>query len=169
MKIRSAIFLVLAVVFLGSCSVSNKGAKGLFSKDLTVNLMLPESDDENDVHYASESIVEKKIEESSNGIMQLDRFVPWTSAIFKSANEKAQDVLYVIFPSNRGGYNVQCVPDREGSFGFRKSIPESWKGNPAATGVNDCTFVHASGFIMGCRTLEAAISLAEKAVNNQEI
>ena len=60
MKIRSAIFLVLTVVFMTSCSLSNKGAKGLFSKDLTVNLMLPESDGDSDVHYASESIVEKK-------------------------------------------------------------------------------------------------------------
>ena len=137
--------------FLKACDIADM----IFSREVAVAISKAKA----------ESIVERKINEAKNGIMVLDYFVPWTVAVLKSENEKAKDILYVIFPSNRGGYNVQCVPDKEGSFGFRKSIPESWKGNPNATGVSECTFVHASGFIMACSTFDGAVSLAEKAVS----
>ena len=109
----------------------------------------------------AETIVESAVEEAENHIMILDRFVPWTETIFNIPD--AEEIWYVIFPSNRGGFNMQCVPDAPGSFGQRHPIPEEWRGNASATGIDGCTFVHNAGFIAACDTQEAAINLAKEA------
>lgn len=117
----------------------------------------------------AQDIVDEAIESSVNNIMVLDRFVPWQEFIFSSTNNKASDILFVVFPSNRGGYNWQCVPDALGSFGMRKAVPDEWKGLrdlelQNVTGVATATFCHPEGFIGGATTLEDAIALAKLAV-----
>lgn len=117
----------------------------------------------------AQGIVDEAIEASEGYIMVLSRFVPWQEFIFSSENEKADDIQFVVFPSNRGGYNWQCVPDGLGSFGQRKSVPEEWKGLRGeelqqVTGVKTATFCHPAGFIGGAETLEDAIKLAKIAV-----
>lgn len=113
--------------------------------------------------------VESAIEKSANGIMILDEFMPWQDYIFNSTNKKADGVLYVVFPSNRGGYNVNAVPDAPGSFGQRKPLPESWAGLrgvelAGASGVATANFCHPAKFICGADTFEDALALARKAV-----
>ena len=113
--------------------------------------------------------VESAIEKSANGIMILDEFMPWQDYIFNSTNEKANDILYVVFPSKRGGYNVNAVPDAPGSFGQRKPLPESWAGLRGAelaeaSGVATANFCHPAKFICGADTFEDALELAKKAV-----
>ena len=117
----------------------------------------------------AQDIVDEAIESSVNNIMVLDRFVPWQEFIFSSTNNKASDILFVVFPSNRGGYNWQCVPDALGSFGMRKADPDEWKGLrdlelQNVTGVATASFCHPEGFIGGATTLEDAIALAKLAV-----
>ena len=117
----------------------------------------------------AQDIVDEAIESSVNNIMVLDSFVPWQEFIFSSANNKASDILFVVFPSNRGGYNWQCVPDALGSFGMRKAVPDEWKGLrdlelQNVTGVATASFCHPEGFIGGATTLEDAIALAKLAV-----
>mgnify|MGYP001853129863 CR=1 FL=1 len=117
----------------------------------------------------AQDIVDEAIESSVNNIMVLDRFVPWQEFIFSSTNNKASDILFVVFPSNRGGYNWQCVPDALGSFGMRKAVPDEWKGLrdlelQNVTGVATASFCHPEGFIGGATTLEDAIALAKLAV-----
>lgn len=110
-------------------------------------------------------IVENSINQSSEGIMILDKFVPWIDVIFTSKNPKAQNIFYVVFPSLRGGFNVQCVPDAPGSMGQKKSLPLKWRGLPAPelqmiTGISSTTFCHPAGFICGAERKTDAISLA---------
>lgn len=117
----------------------------------------------------AQNLVEQAIEESDGNIMVLDRFVPWQEAIFASENPKADGILYVVFPSNRGGFNWQCVPDAPGSFGQRKSVPESWKGLrdevlQAETGVETAIFCHPAGFMGAAETLEDCLKMAQMAV-----
>lgn len=117
----------------------------------------------------AQQIVDDAIEKSEGHIMVLDRFVPWQEFIFSSTNEKAEGILFVVFPSNRGGFNWQCVPDAIGSFGQRKSVPAEWKGLrdadiQKATGVATANFCHPAGFIGGADTLEDALAIAKKAV-----
>ena len=117
----------------------------------------------------AQEIVEKAIEESQEHIMVLDRFVPWQDFIFNLENPKAAEVLFVVFPSNRGGYNWQCVPDALGSFGQRKPVPSEWKGLSGeklqkATGITTATFCHPAGFLGSAETFEDAYALAKIAV-----
>lgn len=117
----------------------------------------------------AQEIVDDAIEKSKGHIMVLDRFVPWQEFIFSSTNEKADGILFVVFPSNRGGFNWQCVPDAIGSFGQRKSVPAEWKGLrdadiQRATGVATASFCHPASFIGGADTLEDALAIAKKAV-----
>ena len=117
----------------------------------------------------AQKIVDEAIEKSEGHIMVLDQFVPWQEFIFASDNEKATDVQFVVFPSNRGGYNWQCVPDTLGGFGQRKSVPTEWKGLRGAelqsiTGIKTASFCHPAGFIGGADTFEDALALAKIAV-----
>lgn len=63
--------------------------------------------------------------------------------------------LYVIYPDEAGAnWRVQAVPVSPGSFISRKALPEEWRGLrddnlSKLTGIDDCIFVHASGFIGG--------------------
>lgn len=113
--------------------------------------------------------VECAIEKSADGIMILDEYMPWQDYIFNSCNEKADGILYVVFPSNRGGYNVNAVPDAPGSFGQRKPLPADWAGLRGAvfaeaSGVATANFCHPAKFICGADTFEDAMALAKKAV-----
>lgn len=117
----------------------------------------------------AQMIVEEAIEKSEGHIMVLDQFVPWQEFIFASDNEKAADVQFVVFPSNRGGYNWQCVPDALGSYGQKKAVPTEWKGLDGAdlqtvTGIRTASFCHPAGFIGGADTFEDALALAKIAV-----
>ena len=119
----------------------------------------------------AKEIVERAIERSQDHIMVLEKFVPWQDSVFASDSSKATDLWFVVFPSNRGGYNFQSVPDSLGSFGQRKAVPASWKGLSGEalqkeTGVTDATFCHPAGFIGGAQTLDGALDLARKAVNS---
>lgn len=112
--------------------------------------------------------VEEAIEKSENHIMILDKYMPWQEYVFESDNQKAEEIWYVVFPSSRGGYNWQCVPDAPGSFGQRHPVPDSWKGLrdsdlQVATGVVDAVFCHPAGFIGGAETLEGALAIAKEA------
>lgn len=117
----------------------------------------------------AKALVDAAIEESENKIIVLSQFAPWQEYVLNSENPKAAEALYVVFPSNRGGYNVQAIPDAVGSFSNRKSLPEAWRGVPAndlqaASGVADANFCHKGGFIGGADTLEGAMAMAKKAI-----
>ena len=111
----------------------------------------------------AKSLVKEAIESAEGHTMVLDRFMPWQEPLFDADAE--ENIWYVVFPSIRGGYNVQCVPDAPGSFGQRHPLPVEWKGNASATGIEDCTFVHNAGFIASCGTLEGALAFAKKAAS----
>ena len=70
----------------------------------------------------AKQIVDEAIEKSEGHVMVLDQFAPWQEFVFSSTNSKADEIQFVVFPSNRGGYNWQCVPDGLGSFEQRLSL-----------------------------------------------
>lgn len=119
----------------------------------------------------AKSKVENAINCSENDIMILDEFMPWKEFILESNLNKAKDILYVVFPSNRGGYNVYAVPKEEGSFENRKSFPKEWAGLrdenlQKVTGVKTARFCHTACFICTAETKEDAMKLAILAKNN---
>lgn len=118
-------------------------------------------------------IVEDKIEESNNGILLLDMYMPWKDIVLTSKNPKAKGILYAVFPSKRGGYNVVATPILQGSFEVKKPFPSSWAGKEdlelkQISGVRTITFCHKNLFICACETYEDAIKIAEISINNKE-
>lgn len=112
--------------------------------------------------------VELAIENSNNGIMILDKYMPWKDFVLDSSNEKAKQINFVVFPSKRGGYNVYAVPKEKGSFENRKTLPEEWRGLrdemlQKVTGVRTARFCHNAGFICSSEEKEDAIKLAKMA------
>lgn len=106
----------------------------------------------------------------SNGrILQLSCPGPWQEHIF---NQGLDDVLYVIYPSDRGGFLCQCVPDSPGSFGQRKPLPASWaglRGDDLKSIANlnlsgPATFCHPGSFICGAESITDCLKLASLAV-----
>lgn len=92
-------------------------------------------------------------------ILVLDQYLPWDNTVI----EQMPEILYVVFPSNRGGYNVQTVPDAPGSFNGRKLFPVEWLGNPDRS--LGMTFCHPGNFLFATETLDQAIACARIAVS----
>lgn len=117
----------------------------------------------------AKSRVEDAIENSKNQILILEKFMPWKEFLLDSENEKAKNILFVVFPSNRGGYNVYAVPKENESFESRKLFPAKWAGLKdeelsKISGVATATFCHTGRFICATRTKEDAIKIARIAV-----
>lgn len=115
----------------------------------------------------SKSIISQTVNEADSYLIILEKFISWQKAIFE-LGDMASDILYVAFPSKRGGYNVQAVPKFLGSFEPKKPFPKEWRGEDPntlslITGIDDVTFCHPNGFIAGAKTLEGIKSLAKKA------
>lgn len=114
--------------------------------------------------------LEKAISESKDHIMVLERFAPWQDYLFTSRDKKAEEIQFVVFPSNRGGYNWQGVTANFKTRELRKPVPIEWRGLQEeelqrVTGVESASFCHSAGFIGGAATLEGAIAMAKIAVN----
>lgn len=117
-------------------------------------------------------LVEEKIKQSENGILILDKYMPWKDIVLSSKNEKAKEILYAIFPSKRGGYNVVAVPKENGSFDVKKPFPSLWAGkeNEELQKISDIktiTFCHKNLFLCACKTYEDAMLIAKTAINNE--
>lgn len=113
--------------------------------------------------------IEKAIDRAEDGIIRLDQFLPWQNTFFASRNPKTADALFVVYPSNRGDYNIQGIPKNLGSRITRCPAPDEWCGLggetlAATTGVDDAVFCHPSGFLMSAKTKEGAIRLGMIAI-----
>lgn len=113
--------------------------------------------------------VEKAIEESKNGILLLERYMPWQEQLFATKSQKAKEICFVIFPSNRGGYNAVAVPDLDGYLWKKKLFPEEWAGLTGeklaeVAGVKSASFCHLGRFIASAQTLEDILLMVQKAI-----
>ncbi len=103
-------------------------------------------------------------------LMILEQFVPWGEHIFSRPD--AEHLLYVVFPSERGGWLCQQIPKSPGSFEGRKPLPEAWAGLrgeelakiAGLSAAGQATFCHPGRFICGGETRADALRLAALAV-----
>lgn len=108
-------------------------------------------------------VVREALEKMQGTLVELEKYVPWKPVLVESAAE------FVVFPTERSGYSLQCVPkDFLGKTGNKVPLPASWCAAPAdvlqkLTGVKDITFCHASGFMCAVGSLEGARALVKKA------
>lgn len=107
------------------------------------------------------NIIENKIRKVQNGILILDRYMPYQENAIR--NKK---VKFVIFPSNRGGYNICTVPKMFNCKESRIPFPEKWLGKEKEElngYVEGMFFCHKSNFMASAETLEQAKNVAKEA------
>lgn len=122
-----------------------------------------------DAKIKARCYIEDAIDKSKDRILVLDKFMSWKEWLLNSKNSKAKKILYVVYPSSRGGYNAYAVPKKLGSFENRKPFPKEWsglRGNglSSVTGVKSATFCHNECFICGAETFDDIMMLAKIAV-----
>jgi MYG1 exonuclease len=101
-----------------------------------------------------------------------DAYTSWKAHIYDAEKELKceKELLYVIFADSSGGtWRIQCVSKSASSFENRKSLPSDWCGIrneqlSEISGIDDCVFCHANGFIGGNKTFQGAIAMANQAL-----
>ncbi len=101
---------------------------------------------------------------SENGIVVLPCYLPWKNALYRS------DALFVVYPSQRGGWSAQCVNDRK-TKRSKLPFPASWAGQPQSviaqkSGLEGIRFCHASRFLITADTQEQAIEACRQVLRN---
>ncbi|KAJ6634812.1 MYG1 protein [Pseudolycoriella hygida] len=129
------------------------------------------------VWHPARSIVQDAIENrynvhSSGEIIFLSQICPWKDHLCDLETENGLDgvLKYVLFCSSATDYRVNCVPINPKSFVCRKFLHKEWRGVRDAdlakiSGIKGAIFVHATGFIGGCKTREGALEMAIKSLN----
>ncbi|WP_457943671.1 MYG1 family protein [Caproiciproducens sp. LBM24188] len=115
----------------------------------------------------AKKLVEAALANSRDNIVILPRFAPWKMVLVPS------DAEFVIYPSQRGGYNAQVIPIDFDTKDVKCNFPEEWAGKPAEdlpkiSGVETLTFCHKGRFIISADTLEDTIKACEIAREQQK-
>ena len=107
-------------------------------------------------------------------IVVLDEYTPWSQAVSQSS--KFDNCLFCVYPSNRGGWNAQTIPNKEGK-GVRKLFPIEWIGNQTdqetakAMGFEyekgDNFFCHEGRWLIAVPTKDHAIEACRKAYSTE--
>ena len=87
----------------------------------------------------------------------LDEYLPYEEALL--THESAGNILFVAFPSNRGGYAIKTVPKAIDDHNARMDFPVEWAGLQnreleEASGILGLRFCHSSRFIVSCENLD---------------
>lgn len=107
--------------------------------------------------------VKKALETMKDNILVFENYIPWKPVVVPSSAE------FVIFPSERGGYSLQCVPkDFTAKAPNKVPLPAAWCGRSPEdlakiSGIEDLRFCHSSGFMAAVGSLEGAYKAIEKA------
>lgn len=108
----------------------------------------------------------------SGKVILFDCFLAWKEHLYalEKVNNAVGEVLYVLFPDSGNNWRISAVPVSSTSFESRKKLPEPWRGLrdeelSEKTGVEGCVFIHAAGFIGGCKSKEGVLQLAKMAVD----
>lgn len=117
--------------------------------------------------------VEEYINEVKDNILYLKEYMPYEEAMWHSTNPKAKEIKVVIFPSNRGGFNIKprtvSETSKELAYNFSKEFLGLHDEELAKVSkIPTARFVHSSGFLACSNTLEDAYLLAKNAIENKE-
>ena len=120
---------------------------------------------EEEVYYINGKVIaDKKVEEIIENndpelkYLVLDEFLPYEDAILN--NENANNLLFVAFPSNRGGYAIKTISKSLEDKTARLDFPEEWAGLQNeelenVSGIKGLRFCHTGRFIVSCNDLDA--------------
>lgn len=115
--------------------------------------------------------VEQVLPTAKDRILVLPRSLPWKSVVMET------EIEFVIYPSNRGGYCGQAVPNLEDKNTLKCRFLEDWGGFSdeelqEISGIETASFCHSSGFLFVAKTLEdvlKACRISQENRNDQHI
>lgn len=125
-----------------------------------------------EILYANGKVVaDKKINElldsvsSKDKFLILDKFLPYEETILN--REDKNNILFVAFPSNRGGYAIKTIPKSLTDKTARMDFPEEWAGLAGEeleniSSINGLTFCHTGRFIVSCKDLKTVYKVLDK-------
>ena len=102
-------------------------------------------------------------------ILVLETYLPWQQSVVGT------QLRYVVYPSQRGGYNAQAVPrdpepeeEKQSARPVKKPFPKEWAAKTPEeleklSGIKGLTFCHAGRFLISAQTKGAAIAAARRA------
>lgn len=105
---------------------------------------------------SAREIVLAAAEKSEGGVVVLEQYAP------QDALREVPEAQFVVYPSARGGWNIQTVPSDENPMVGRTPFPDEWLGHPDAS--LGMTFCHPGNFLASAETREQAINIAHLAV-----
>lgn len=122
---------------------------------------------------AAKSFVEDAINASDGEILILNQYLPFMDFVLNSTSEKASRLVFAIFPSNRGGYNVRAINKELGHCENRLNFPSSWGGKSKEelvqlTEIQTFRFCHKNLFLCSCDTLEDALKISSLALSQKK-
>lgn len=126
---------------------------------------------EEEVVYINGKVIsDKKVSEIidnsdvSKGYLYLDEYFPYEDAILN--HPQGDKILFVAFPSNRGGYAIKTVSKSSEDKTARKLFPLEWAGLQDTelenvSGIVGLRFCHTGRFIVNCSSEEAMDKVLE--------
>ncbi|RWX76825.1 MYG1 family protein [Neorhizobium lilium] len=114
----------------------------------------------------AEALVMEAIEKTGKGsVLELPKGMPFRAAIIQAG---ADNLLFVVHPRD-SDWCVTGIRREENRFELRADLPAAWAGLTngeleAVSGVKGATFCHNGRFIAAAKTREAALAMAELAV-----
>ncbi len=115
----------------------------------------------------ADSVVRQAIlRAGADRILELPSGMPFRKAIEKAG---ADHLLFVVHP-RKSDWCVTGVRQKDGDFALRADLPAAWAGLTDSalaevTGVDGAIFCHSARFIAAAKTREAALQLAQLAVD----
>lgn len=102
---------------------------------------------------------------SNDKYLILDEFIPYEETILN--NPKANNILFVAFPSNRGGYAIKTIAKDLDDRTARMQFPSGWAGLTdesleKVVGIRGVKFCHLGRFIVTTDSLESAKCVLDK-------
>ena len=99
-----------------------------------------------------------------DGIVVLPAYMPWKNGLYKT------DAIFVVYPSQRGGWSAQCVTDHK-TKRSKLPFPQSWAGQPQEvieqkSGIEGISFCHASRFLITAKDKETALAACRQVLKN---
>lgn len=127
---------------------------------------------EEEIYYINGKVIaDKKVNEYIDSLDEnekylfLEEYLPYEETLLNQP--KASNLLFVAFPSNRGGYAIKTIPKSIEDHTARMSFPKEWAGLQdkkleEVSGIKDLRFCHTGCFIVSCRTKESAYQVLER-------
>lgn len=119
----------------------------------------------------AKKIVLEKIKKEKNDYLELEEYLPYEETLLKT--EEGDHLLFVMYPSNRGGYGIKTIKKSLEDKTDRMLFPESWAGLEnkeleKVSNIKDISFCHSGRFLVTCKTKEAAYQVLDQLLSTKK-